>query len=428
MADTDSQKSRWPLIAIVVTAMALLGAGYMVWRTMPPRTLVMATGAEGGAYYEIGKRYQEILGRAGVQLRLVPTGGALENLALLRNARSGVSVGLLQGGITSEREAPEIESLGTLFYEPLWLFMRRELGATGLEGLRGRKVSIGPEGSGTRSLSLELLKRNGVDQQIGELLPLGPQPASEKLLAGEIDAALMLISWDSPVVRRLIADERIALASFPHTDAYVALYPYLSKVVVPAGVGDLARSRPPTDVALFAPKASLAVRKDLHSALQFLLLNTAMQVHSAPGIFQRAGQFPAAEAIDLPLSSDAIQFYKSGRPFLQNYLPFWMASLITRLLIVLIPILGVLYPLMRALPALYGWIMRSKISRLYGELRFLEDELETGGPNRDTEATTVRLDRLEHQANRLKVPLAYASMLYLLRDHIALVRERQKAR
>jgi hypothetical protein len=181
-------------------------------------------------------------------------------------------------------------------------------------------------------------------------------------------------------------------------------------------------------VALVAPKASLVVRKDMHSALKYILLTTAVQIHSAPGIFNRAGQFPAAEGIDLPLSADALQFYKSGRPFLQNYLPFWAASLIGRLAILAIPLLGILFPLMRFLPALYGWAMRSKISRLYGELRFLEDEMEASGAQRDTPKLLARLDRLEQQANHVKLPLGFTNMLYMLRDHIALVRQRLQTR
>ena len=159
-------------------------------------------------------------------------------------------------------------------------------------------------------------------------------------------------------------------------------------------------------MTLFAPKASLVVRNDVHSAIQFLLLNAAVQIHSGPGIFQRAGQFPAAEAIDAPLSSEAIQFYKSGRPFLQNYLPFWAASLVARLLVVLIPILGIMYPLLRFLPAMYGWMMRRKISRLYGELRFLEAELPARTGAQDRRTMAARLDHLEQQANRLRIPAA----------------------
>jgi TRAP transporter TAXI family solute receptor len=415
------------LIATAVTVAVLVVAAVVLFRTMPPRTIVMATGAEGGAYAEVGRQYRDILARAGVQLRLVNTSGALENLALLRDPRSGVGIALLQGGITNEKEAPGLESLGTVFYEPLWLFVRSELKDSGLDGLRGRKVSVGPEGSGTRAVALEMLRRNGMDKQVGEVLGLPTLPAAEQLLAGQIDAALLLVSFESPVIQRLLADDRVALSSFPNTDAYVALYPFLSKVTVPAGVGDLAKNRPPTNVTMFAPKASLVVRADVHSAIKFLLLNTALQVHSNPGIFQRAGQFPAAEAADLPLASDAVQFYKSGRPFLQNYLPFWAASLVGRLLLLLIPILGVLYPLLRFIPAVYGWAMRSKISRLYGDLRFLEEDMEKTGASRDVAGLSARLDRLEQQANHLKVPMAYGNMLYMLRDHIALVRGRLKA-
>jgi TRAP-type uncharacterized transport system substrate-binding protein len=420
-------RGHWAVLAIAVVVATVTSAVLLMLQTMPPRSIAMATGPEGGAYDAIGKRYQAILARAGVQLRLVSTSGALQNLALLRDPHSGVSVAFLQGGITSEADAPEIESLGTVFYEPLWLFHRSELRSQGLEGLRGRKISIGTEGGASRALSLELLKRSGIDGNSGELLGYSPQDAKDKLLAGEIDAALMVISWESPVVRQLLADERVELESFPDTDAYAALYPFLNKVVVPAGVGDLTRHRPSSNITLLAPKASLVVRSDTHSAIQYLLLNTARQVHSVASIFRRAGEFPAAEASDVPLSDEAAQFYKAGRPFLQNYLPFWMASLVARLLVLLIPIVGVIYPLLRFVPTIYGWSMRRKTSRLHEELRFLEDELEAGPAAQDAVSALARLDRLEQQANHLRLPTAYASMQYMLRHHIALVRERLMA-
>ena len=420
-------RGHWAVLAIAVVVATVTSAFLLALQTMPPRSIAMATGPEGGAYDAIGKRYQAILARAGVQLRLVSTSGALQNLALLRDPHSGVSVALLQGGITSEADAPEIESLGTVFYEPLWLFRRSELPSQGLEGLRGRKISIGTEGGASRALSLELLKRSGIDGNSGELLGYSPQDAKDKLLAGEIDAALMVISWESPVVRQLLADERVVLESFPDADAYAALYPFLHKVVVPEGVGDLTKHRPSSNITLLAPKASLVVRSDTHSAIQYLLLNTARQVHSVASIFRRAGEFPAAEALDVPLSDEAAQFYKAGRPFLQNYLPFWMASLVARLLVLLIPIIGVIYPLLRFVPTVYGWSMRRKISRFHEELRFLEDELEAGSAAQAAVSALARLDRLEQQANHLRLPTAYASMQYMLRHHIALVRERLMA-
>jgi len=426
MAVREFIRAYWHAVAIGVTAAAILGVAILLLGTMPPRAIAMATGPKGGGYYQIGKRYQAALERAGERVTLIETAGSLENLALLRDPGSGVQVALIQDGTIGKDEAPELESLGTLFYEPLWIFHRSELQGLTPGALRGRKVSIGPVGSGARALMLELLKRNGLDQQVGELLALAPEAAADKLLAGEIDVAAFVAQWDAPVVQRLIADERVGLANVSRADAYVALYPFLSKLTVPRGMGDLEKDLPPSDVTLFAPKASLVVRRDLHPAIQDLLLTAAVQIHSGAGIFHRAGRFPAAEGIDLPLSEAAVQFYKSGQPFLQNNFPFWIASLVGRLLVLLIPIVAVLYPVMRFLPALYDWLMRSKITRLYGELRFLEDEI-GGGDTANRTRLIARLDELEKQANELRMPITYESMMFLLRNQIAAVRARLKA-
>ena len=412
------------LIAAAGLSVAVLWATVVMLRPLPPRTVTMVTGPEGGAYYEFGKRYREILARERIELRLQPTAGAMENLARLNDPRSGVSIGFVQGGTTSEKDSPELESLGTVAYEPLWVFRRSALPGRGIESLRGRRISIGPEGSGTRALSLELLERNGIDQRFAELLALTPQAAGEKLLTSEIDAVFLITSSDSPVVRRLLADGNIELTNFPRADAYVALYPFLNKVVLPEGVGDLAKNRPPTNVALLAPKASLVVRKDLHPAIQYLLLDASVQIHSGPGIFRKPGQFPAAESIDLPLSDQALQFYKTGRPFLQRYLPFWVAVLLGRLLLLLLPVVAILYPLVRFVPALYGWRMRRRIYLLYGELRFIEHALEASNVGQDVSDLVAQLDRLEEKADRLQVPLFCADMLYRFRDHVTFVRGR----
>ena len=296
-------RNNWPAVTITVTAVAMVIAAIVIFRSMPPRMIVMATGSEGGSFYDVGERYRAALASAGVKVRLVPTAGSAENLALLLDPHSGVSVGLVQGGTIGAEASSKLESLGTVFYEPLWLFYERGLGNNkGQIDLRGRRISA--VGSGTRALSLELLKRNGVDGQNSELLALTTKESEEKLLAGEIDALGTVNAWEAPIVQKLITDEHIELYSFAaRADAYVALYPFLNKVVVPRGVGDLAKDLPPTDVILFAPKVSLVVRKDLHPAIQYLLLDAAVRIHSRPGIFQHANQFPAAESIDLPLSS-----------------------------------------------------------------------------------------------------------------------------
>ena len=399
----------------------LLVAGLFIFITLPPRTVTMATGPAGGAYHELGLRYREILARSGVRLRLVNTTGGLDNLARLRDRRSGVHIAFIQGGTTTKEESPKIESLGTLFFEPLWLFYRSGIGE-GLERYRGRRISIGPEGSGGRALALEILKRTKVDAVVGELSGFPPQEAADKLIAGEIDIAFVVLGWDSPVVRRLMAADGIEVASVPRPDAFVALYPFLSKVVLPAGVADLAANRPPADVVLLSAKASLAVRSDLHPAIQYLLLNAAVAIHSPPGIFQKAGQFPAAESVDLPLSEEAQRFYKSGRPVLQAYLPFWMAALVERFLVVFVPVLVLLYPALRLLPQGYDWLMQSKIRRLYDEMKAIERELASGQEPRGV--LDAKLDRLYQSASELQLPVKYASMQYTLRMHLDLVRAR----
>jgi len=219
-----------------------------------------------------------------------------------------------------------------------------------------------------------------------------------------------------------LASSELNLVGFARAGAYVALYPSLTKLTLPAGVGNMATNRPPSDVNLIAPKTSLIVRRDLHPAIQYLLLEAASEVHSPPGIFQQSGQFPAAETFDLPLSKQARQFYKSGTPLLQRYLPFWLAVLAMRLLVLLIPLVGVAYPLLRLAPAIYGWSMRHRIFRLYGELKFIDIEFEAGGA--DVSDLVARLERLEERADRLRVPNAFAHLLYHLRNHIDLVRAR----
>jgi TRAP-type uncharacterized transport system substrate-binding protein len=389
--------------------------------TLPPRTILMATGPVGGADYELGDRYREFLAKSAVELKLMPTSGSLENLELLRSPRSGVSVALVQGGAANGVESSGVESLGTVGYAPLWLFYRRQIGGN-LRALAGRRVSIGPEGSGARALSMELLKRTKIEAAVGELLDFSPQVAAEKLIAGDIDAALIVTGWHSPAVQSLINAEEVELMSFPNADALVALYPFLTKLVLPRGLIDLSTDRPAADVVLVAPSSILAVRADLHSAIQFLLLTAAQGIHSEHGIFHKAEHFPVAESIDLPLSAEAERFYKSGRPFLQEQLPFWVAVLVGKVLFILVPLAAFAYPIFRFIPTIYDWIMRSKIERLYGEMRSVESVMEVQAHELDARAMMAKIDQLEQRAIHLQLPTAYGSSLYTMRVHIGLIR------
>ena len=420
MLVTGRLQKSWRWLVCSAIGAILLGLGILIYETLPPRTVVMATGPEGGANYELGLRYREVLAKEGVTLKLVPTNGGMQNLARLRNPGSGVDVGFVQGGTTTKKETPNVESLGTIFYEPLWLFFRSGLG-NNLEALRGRRVSIGPQGSAGRELGLTLIKRAKVDTIVGELLDLPPLVAADKLLADEIDAAFIVTGWESPVVQRLVNSGTIELASFQRANAFAALYPFLDKLILPAGVVDLLGNRPPADVLLLAPKASLAVRTGLHPAVQHLLLSAAVQIHSQPGIFQKAGQFPAAESIDLPLSEEAQRFYKGGRPIFEEHLPFWIATLVERIVIVFLPIAILVYPILKFLPKSYDWLMQSKIMRLYDEMRLIENEVARGTED-DITSLSAKLDHLDKRASSLRLPNNYSGMIYTLRSHLNIVR------
>jgi TRAP-type uncharacterized transport system substrate-binding protein len=415
--------TRWQTIAAGAGIVLVIAFAVLLSRSLPPSTVVIATDLEGGIYSQIAQRYQEIFARHGVRLELLATNGSVENVGHLRDPRAGVSVAFVQGGVTSTAEAPELVSLGTLFYEPFWLFSRvlrpdqpRRLG-------EGQRISLGIPGSGTYKHARELAAAVGMDLSRAQVRDLDAVQAGEALMRAEVDMIGMMLPLEAPIVHQLFVDESILAFDWLRADAHVALRPYLSKLVLPRGVADLPRDRPAKDLTLVATKASLVVRRDLHPAIQYLLLEAASEVHGGPGVFNKSGEFPAAEPIDLPLSTFAHEYYRSGQPFLQRHLPFWLAAF-TSPLVVLLPVVGLLYPLVRLVPALYRWIVHHRVFRLYSELKFLEAELEVNASDTTAGALSERLDRLEERVDHLRVPIAYTHMLYTLKHHISLVRQR----
>jgi TRAP-type uncharacterized transport system substrate-binding protein len=383
----------------------------------------MATGPPGSAYAGAAERYREILARDGVRLRLVATNGAVDNARLLHDPRAAISVGFVQAGSLNETTARDLESLGTVFYEAVWLFCHCPGPPVPLRERVGWRVSIGPEGSADRPLALKLLALNGVDPHQLRLFAYPPAEAERALRENQVDAAMMLTGWESPIVQSLARDPEVTLLGFPRADAYVAIDPTLSKLTLPRGVADLANNLPPQDTLLIASKASLAVRRDLHPALQYLLVQAALEVHSRPGMFQHSGEFPAAEAIDLPLSKQARQLYLAGPSFLQRSLPFWLAELVQRLLILVLPIAGILYPLWSLVPRLYAWRMRRRVYLIYGDLKHVERELRIAEPGRRG-GLVSRLDQLDGRVLDLRLPNAFSESTFNLRAHIRALRQR----
>jgi TRAP transporter TAXI family solute receptor len=415
------------LLAIGIPSLAALIAGFWIAaqfvKPAPPDRLVLSSGAQGGAYQLYAARYRQILERQGIELRERPSAGSLENLKRLNDGHEEVDVAFIQGGTAAGAEAPHLVTLGAVYYEPLWVFYTGAKELDRLTQLRGKRIATGPEGSGTRKLALDLLEANGVDGASARLLPLGGLAAVEALQTGEADAVFVVGAAQSGAVWSLLYSPGVRLMSFNLAEAYSRRFPYLSELVLPQGGIDLMRNIPPRDVRLIAPVATLVAREDTHPALIDLLLQAAAEVHGEAGLFQKAGEFPKPIKVDFPLSQEAERFYRSGKPFLQRYLPFWAATLVDRLIVMLVPIVAVLIPLLRFAPYLYSWRVRRRIYRWYGELKFLENEIATDPSAQTPREWLSRLERIERGAENIPTPLAFADQLYTLRAHIGLVRE-----
>ena len=415
---------------LIVAGLVLLSVG--LWavvaalRPLPSRSFTMATGPVGSAYAAFGERYRAALAVHGIELRLVPTGGSYDNLVRLSDPKSGVGAGFVQAGTTSTAESPDLLSLGTMFYEPLWVFCRCPADTRDLAfpGRIGTHVSLGPEGSATRALALRLMKLNDVDLARFRFEAFSPERAAEALVAGQLDAAIIDTAWESSAVQRLLADPSLDLVSFPRADAYIALMPHLSKVQLPMGVANLALNRPSQDVTLVAPKAQLVVRSDLHPALQYLLIDAAERIHGGPGVFNVAGAFPAPEQIDLPLSREAQHMYRNGPNFLRRHLPFWLAELVQRLLLLAIPLIGIVYPLTSVAPKVWRWQIDRRVHSVYRDLLRLEKEMRTtpAGPRLDE--LHAELDELEARVARARLPDSFAAAVYELKQNIRFIQER----
>jgi hypothetical protein len=343
----------------------------------------------------------------------------------LRNPEFEVDAAFFQGGTARPDEGDELVALGDFYYEPLWIFYREAAlhGGDKLLDLKGKRVAVGGPGSGTHQLAMDLLAVNGIDAKNTKLIEAGGLALAEGLRKNELDAVMVVGPTQSALVWSLLYTPGIHLMNLTHAEAYTRRFPYLARLVLPRGAIDLTQEIPPRDIQLVAPMATLLLRQATHPALIDLLMQAASEVHGEPGVFQKPAEFPRAGHSDFPLSKEAERYYKSGKPFLQRYLPFWAATLIDRAVVMLVPVLAVLLPLFRFAPQLYGWRVRSRIYRRYGELKFLENEV-NNDPGRHTRAEWLeKLDRIEVDASRIRTPLTFTDMLYTLRGHIDLVRE-----
>ena len=410
-----------PVFILSIIAVAL--AMHFV-RPAPPTSLSIVSGPEGSTYRSMAEKYKEILERNGITLNILPSQGSLDNLHQLVDLDSEADIGFIPSGFSTGTDISNLASLGSVFYQPVTVFYHGAHRIQRLSELKGKRIAIGKEGSGTRFLALALLKGNGiVPEGATKLEALEGATAMQALIAHKVDA--IFLSGDSAApanIRQLMHTKGISLFDFPQADAYVRRYRYLSKIELPAGSFDLGENLPAKPINMLAPTVELVARWDLHPALSDLLIEAAREVNGRAGLFQNAGEFPAPLQHDFQISDDATRYYQSGKGFAYKHLPFWLASLLDRAIVVLVPILVVLIPGLRLVPSIYGWRIKNRIYKHYGDLMALERASLEPVNAEQREALIRRLNEIEKAVISVKMPGAFADQIYILREHISFVR------
>jgi len=415
----------WPLVILTIIAFIVT---LRFVSPAPPHKLTMVTGPADSTFERVGERYKKILAREGITLTLLPSEGSVDNLNRLAEPKSKVDIGLVQAGLTTT-DTSDLVSLGSMFFEPVELFYRGSTDMQRISELAGARIGVGPEGSGVRALALALLKANGIEEQ-------GPGPmrlsnlegaaAVKALVDHQLDAIFLTGDSASPqAVKELLHTEGVRMFAFARADAYVRRFPYLNKIPIPAAAFDLGAGLPANDINMLAPTVELVAHTELHPALVDVLLSAAYQVHGRASVIQSAGEFPNTIAYLFPLDQEAERYYKTGsKSVAYRYLPFWLASLVNRLLVVLLPVIVVVIPGLRLLPQLYRWRVNRRIHSRYSELMSLEKETLRPDVTPQRRAELLQqLERIERRAIGERTPGSHADQLYLLREHIEFVRE-----
>ena len=410
----------WGLLAVIVLVGFLITYQYV--GAPPPKVVRIATGANNGAYYTFAQEYARLLASDGITLEVVPTAGSVENLELLKSGE--VSLALIQGGSATRDDKERLQSLGSLFLEPVWIFVRRQSAVKRFLELKGNRVSVGIAGSGTHLLATQLLSAAGITETNTQLIREETTQAIDSLSKGKIDAAFFVASPEAPIIRKLFAAPAIELLNFDRAAAYGRWFPFLTPVTLSEGVIDLQQNIPDHDTPLVAASANLAARRDLNASLIPALLNAVTRVHQAGGVLEHKRQFPSVDFADLPLNEDARRYLVNGPSFLFRWLPYGTAVLLDRLKILVLPLLALLLPLLKIAPPLYTWRIRSKIYKWYAAVREVESSIQEEKSSGDAASLINRLSELDRQVASVSVPLSYAAELYHLRLHIRFLQEK----
>jgi TRAP-type uncharacterized transport system substrate-binding protein len=424
---TRREMLRSGLILAAVVA-GCLWVSFQLLQPVPPRTIVIASGADAGLYHKYAMRYRDVLAREGVTLEIRQTKGAGENYELLVDPHSGVDVAFLQGGLARMPEAEHLAMLAALYYEALWIFHPPGKTYQRINEFRGLRIAVGPRASGTQAFVLPLLAANGLDPSDATFIEAGGDQALAMVVDGRADVAMLVGGGAMQSVQSAVHNPHLKLMSVTRAAAYARRFPFIVRLTLPAGTIDIARDIPPVDVELIGTKAMLAARDTLHPALVNLLIEAVRDEHDDQGYFEAAGEFPNGTQVDIPVSPDAQRHHRFGQSLLYRTLPFWVATFVERTIILVVPLLVVLVPLINFFPQFMRWRVRSRVFRWYGELALLEREVARHQGPAPLEDWLARLDRIERGAAGIRLPASFASEAYTLREHVGLVRQAIVAR
>ncbi len=395
----------------------------------PPKTIEMATGFPTGLYYQFGERLKKELAADGVDLEVKTTGGTIDNLALLSDPKSGVRFAMVQGGVADVSQYPNLVSIAGMFYEPIWVWYREPVfkGEGGrlqvLGQLKGKRVAIGNEGSGTLALSTTLLKISGISENDIRAEKLKPDQALAKLNSGDLDAVFIVAAAEAPILKKFYEVPGIRLMSFDQADAYTRHLPYLSKVSVPRGLLSIEHDIPRNDIQVIAPTATLVTQDNVSPAMISLLLSASYDILKSYSRLQKPGEFPSSVGMDFPLHVDAEIYLKDGPSFLHRHLPFWTAVWVGRFVKIVIPLLVIFIPLFTYIPTAKNFLLRLKLAQVYAELR----EIERNAFNPELKDRNFKdLEAIEKRVNNIKVSMMDSKELYDLKGHVGDVRARLK--
>jgi TRAP-type uncharacterized transport system substrate-binding protein len=414
------------LSAVIFAALVIIIAAFLFFYFEPPNTIIITSGDEGSVFQRNSEKYAKILARNGVKVKIIKSEGSLQNLERLENPSFHVDVGFVQTGVAKGKNTDNLVSLGSISYEPLFIFYRGSKPLDMLSQFEGKRLAVGEDGTGTQVLALNLLAMNGIKPGgKTQLFEMDDDEAKKELLTGEIDAAFMMSdSASTKTMRELMRQPGIRLFDFSQADAYTRRIHYLNKIILPKGALDLGKNIPDRDINLLSPTVELIARSSLHPALSDLLMEAATEIHSRPTIMNKRGEFPALLEHEYRISADAARFYKSGKRFLYKYLPFWPASVINRIMVIFVPMLLILIPGLKSIPSIYRWRMRLRILRWYRALLVLEEGITAQMTPEKRKELIERLDQIEQTVNTMKMPASFADQFYSLRSHIFIVRGR----